>query len=594
MRRIRFKTLTISNFKSYTAEQVFDFDQPPGLVLVSGENRVDARLTGNGAGKSSLFGALCFALYGKDAAGTRGPDLRNWDKKGTTEVTLKLSVNKVDHTIERKLAPNLLLLDGTEVPQEEVDQLIGIEYQIFNVVVLHGQNMAAFLDFPAPVQLEYFSNLLSLETYMTAGKIAVERARKLEGEAKELEKQYFFDRGFMVEIDNRLDGLRDQDVKWCRERYRTLLRLQKEIKEAKAGLAKEIEKQKPIEPFDMKYYDAAERMLRKDKKARDDIMDKLEQLDRDIARVQKSMPDAGVCKACGQALPDAVKTKKNLLDKLLDLRAEVAEEEKTLERVKQSYVASKLNMEKQIKRLDEYKATHGAEVAKREKAVATLESNIQALEQDMENWRDVKVSEYASGIKMLENRLQGLKESTAQQKESIDTLYLMSGLCRYWDKGFKELRLQLIDDALAQMAFKSNSALHDLGLPDWQVNIQAESINKSGTVKRGMKILAGKDELKSIHCFSGGETQRLRLAVALGFSDLVEALCGVTVNIELFDEPSSWLSQQGVTDLLDVLSERAMLQNKRIYIADHRSLEYPFAAQVVVVKTEDGSVLEVE
>lgn len=61
--RISFHRVEIHNFMSF-ADEVFDFDTQKGLNLITGKN-FDIPSSKNGSGKSNLFWALLFGLYGQ-------------------------------------------------------------------------------------------------------------------------------------------------------------------------------------------------------------------------------------------------------------------------------------------------------------------------------------------------------------------------------------------------------------------------------------------------------------------------------------------------------------------------------------------------
>ena len=70
-----FQKIQIHNFKSF-ADQEFDFSSRPGISTIVGVNN-DIPGAANAAGKSSLFSALFFVLFGKDAIKTKNKFLKN-------------------------------------------------------------------------------------------------------------------------------------------------------------------------------------------------------------------------------------------------------------------------------------------------------------------------------------------------------------------------------------------------------------------------------------------------------------------------------------------------------------------------------------
>ena len=66
-----FKRLRLKNFKSY-ANEIINFDK--GITVIVGEN---------GAGKSSIFEAISFALFKQHTAGKLGDLVRNNTENAT-------------------------------------------------------------------------------------------------------------------------------------------------------------------------------------------------------------------------------------------------------------------------------------------------------------------------------------------------------------------------------------------------------------------------------------------------------------------------------------------------------------------------------
>jgi energy-coupling factor transporter ATP-binding protein EcfA2 len=125
--------------------------------------------------------------------------------------------------------------------------------------------------------------------------------------------------------------------------------------------------------------------------------------------------------------------------------------------------------------------------------------------------------------------------------------------------------------------------------------MDVERETKSGTVSRGFNVFVrSPDSADAVpwEAWSGGETQRLRLAGTMGLMDLIADRVGRQPTMEVFDEPTDRLSGDGIDDLVTLLSSRAKLEQKRIFLVDHRSLDAGrFDGQLRVVYNEHGSQL---
>jgi ABC-type uncharacterized transport system ATPase subunit len=70
-------------------------------------------------------------------------------------------------------------------------------------------------------------------------------------------------------------------------------------------------------------------------------------------------------------------------------------------------------------------------------------------------------------------------------------------------------------------------------------------------------------------------------------------MAGAHYEFEVWDEPSAWLSAQGIDDLLGCLAMRADSTGKTIWILDHRALWHAgFAETWQVTKRDTGSILQ--
>ena len=158
---------------------------------------------------------------------------------------------------------------------------------------------------------------------------------------------------------------------------------------------------------------------------------------------------------------------------------------------------------------------------------------------------------------------------------------------------FRDLRLWIIEQALLDFEICVNNALSELGLNEWRVSFDVERQTAAGTVSKGFTVLIQSPESGGPvpwEGWSGGETQRLRLAGAMGLSDLVRAQCGFKSSIEVWDEPTQHLSREGVEDMLRFFRDRAREQGRQVWLVDHVTQPgWQFDGTVVVVSDRRGS-----
>jgi DNA repair exonuclease SbcCD ATPase subunit len=163
----------------------------------------------------------------------------------------------------------------------------------------------------------------------------------------------------------------------------------------------------------------------------------------------------------------------------------------------------------------------------------------------------------------------------------------------FWRAGFKRVRLFMVRRVLAHLELEVASAAFMLGLVGWKIEFSTELETKSGSIRSGIHIVVSSSHASAPwEVWSGGEGQRVRLAVALGLSSMIQRMAGISMGFEVFDEPSAWLSAEGIEDLLAALKHRVEINHKSAWLCDHRALIYSGFSEIWQVRKDaDGSSL---
>ena len=130
-----------------------------GLHLVQGVNDDDSSAASNGAGKSSLVDAICWALFGRTARDVKGDAVVNRTAKKECYVTLIMRNGDAIYTVTRyrkhstgkntlhlsvatDTTPSVDLSKGTDAEtQKEVERVLGCSYEVFMAAVYSGQEV---------------------------------------------------------------------------------------------------------------------------------------------------------------------------------------------------------------------------------------------------------------------------------------------------------------------------------------------------------------------------------------------------------------------------------------------------------------------
>ena len=177
---MQLKSIHIKNFKSFVGGHDFDFTAHSGVIMVTGENQVEPALGANGVGKSTLFDAVCWCLYGKTLQGSSAGYVEA--RAGDGETSVSLTFESGD-TICRK-RPKTLLINDAPVAQEDVETLVGMDEDIFRNCIVFGQGNKQFLDFSPTERLQFFTKILSIDLWTRASDNAKQKYKKLLGESE--------------------------------------------------------------------------------------------------------------------------------------------------------------------------------------------------------------------------------------------------------------------------------------------------------------------------------------------------------------------------------------------------------------------------
>ncbi|HXC05555.1 MAG TPA: AAA family ATPase, partial [Bacteroidia bacterium] len=180
--------ITLFNFRSFRGEHKIKLPTNPGLYLITGDNQAEPRLAGNGVGKSTLFDAVNWCLYGHTTRGLKAGDVVNWDER-TCSVTAVLKVSKDRITIKRSQSPNSLTLDGKPVSQDALEEHLRIGPEAFTYSVLMPQFGDKFFDLKPEPKLKVFTEIMDLDFWLEKAKLAEELSNEVLALKAEYERE---------------------------------------------------------------------------------------------------------------------------------------------------------------------------------------------------------------------------------------------------------------------------------------------------------------------------------------------------------------------------------------------------------------------
>lgn len=541
----------ITNLLSFQDTQTFVFPEGPGLFFMWGDNQVETQLGSNGAGKTSLWNAICLLFFGKTARGVKAGDVANWAGNKGARVELDL-YSSVDHfgmwTVVRTWAPNayyMLEADGTrhDLSKDEsnpITEVLRLNFTSFINSILMPQREPMFLDLPAAAKSALFTEVMGLERWLDfSARASTEAARARDAlNAAERELEY---------AEGALHALRSSDISAQRTQW-------------------EEGRKKRLASIEDEYNILLTREASLKERAQKALADAQEARTEYAAAVKAAEAiheeEVELCPKCRQPV----------------INHEAREKRATVSKRLKALMLRCDEADQRVRQADR-------DVLAIEKTLDNVEDRAEGVELEVNPFDAVK-SAQDEQIADMSDRVEA---ATRRRNTVSERLFLASG----WARWFKDIRLGLIGDALDQLEMEVNNCVVEKGLIGWELQFDVDRETKSGTVQRGFSVtVLSPHNTNPVpwEAWSGGESQRLRIAVQEGLSNLIRAHTGATMPLEVWDEPAQGMTAQGVTDLLNSLKARAHDEQRQIWIVDHLALGYSsFDGSVGVVKDNTGS-----
>lgn len=606
-----FKTLTVEYFRTFGKTQTFNLSPSPGLWFLRGRNEVEPQLSSNGAGKSSAIEALCWLITGRTSRGLRNPDIKPWSGKGTPTVELALLCDGEPTTIKRTATTNGLSINDKEVGPEEAIKLLGLPFELFTNTVFYPQGQPLFFDRTPKEKMELFAAALQLDRWEDRSTRASAKVKELERLEAEIVGELTSTRETLAQTEKLVERAKASSEEWDHERRAREAGAEAEIKTLERQLVKQEDE---LGKVDLAHDGAWVRLreMREDADKLQKVVDAARKAvdvedfaiaadERDIRRLKqelKALGETDACPTCGQAVTGTSFGKH---------KAEIKRQIKTLETRVENGVSKEAA--EAHKKATDILIHFGTTLHKTEDETDKLQTKLNFLKPAVEGARsklftlqNMRQERERERNPYLE-QLQGLRKLRAQHTATLETsekdlrkAQRQVERTKFWIKGFRDVALFLIEEALQELEAVTNSLLSEVGLIGWSVTYSVERETKSGTTQRGINVTISQPGGKGLpvrwECWSGGEGQRIRLVGAMALSDVLLRHAGISTNLEIFDEPTTHLSPAGVDDLCSYLAERAKASTKTVWVIDHMAREGGhFAGTVTITKTKAGSII---
>ncbi|AXH68395.1 SbcC [Vibrio phage R01] len=597
-------------FKSFVEPFDFCLNRQPGLYLLRGDNLAEPSLGGNGVGKSTIWDALFWAFTGTTLRNLKNTDVKPWGTSGSTWVEFQACLGEDLITVRRQTSPNALTIESDyhqtgpqDISTEELLRFFNMdETQLLHSLIV-GQFGTFFFDMLPAKKQELFSSILSLDVWISRSKVAGQMVKDMKNALQMAEVEYGKLESALATLGKvGYEGDADQ---WEEEHAIELEEWEATIDRLKHELStKDISKIDKDRTWAEQLLNDVESTLREMEREIDNLKEDIREVEADKRDADNAIEDMlkdlavtmdqGECSYCGHGVSD------NEIDRLeSSTRVKVDELEDKID----SLIDEGKELQKDLKPKQDYYEDQQREREGLLDKLSKLDSEARMVSQDRKRIeRELRHAE-GSYDKLLraENpwaKLRDDNESDAIElgakiiecNETISNLNTAIARTQYWVKGFKDVRLFMIDNYLVDLEVEVNNSIKQLGLDGWRIEFSVDRETQRGTIKKGFEVYVySPRNTKPVkwECWSGGESSRLKLAGELGLMEMIFTATGQEPNIEVFDEPTSFMSQEGIEDLLELLRERALLKQKQIYIIDHHSINFGGFEGVITIQRDN-------
>lgn len=591
---IVFKTIDIEGFGVFKKPYTFVLDRPGVNILA----------LPNGSGKSTIWGALVWALYGKPLKAKSTvptyPHLRPEGWKGT-KVTVVFKKDESSYTITRcmdytgkvqgeKGRNKVFITIGNEKYEDFKDkrsidnfiaQTLGYSFELFKNSVVFPQKSKRFIEergvdkrriFEEVFNLEWITNTLNLaKTYKGETQLVVSdlqgKVNKVEAEVKSLEE-------FLSRVNQAKDEFEEEKKRNIKEITDEIKNLEKSVTNYKPtnsvsqsqidDLEKEIEGLQ--EGFKQEEYDSltqrVDRSFQLNTQAKDSISELTSKI-KNLTGVEDPK-----CPTCNQVLNEKRTT--TLTDayelELSDLKARNKENNKLF-----SKLNSELNALKKVSKLIRDKTNILKELRAEKQKEDQLISSQQEVWSRIDNLRKDLKREEKSEFKDISG---DMRSKVSVKKKDLDS----------HNKGLRRKRRML--DIYNWITSKP---LSENGIKSFLINSMVSLLNQKLSEYTPYVIFEVRLEVdmesyrKDIYTIvtrdgypvlledlSGGESQLVNVVVAFGLYDLIRDLSSSNfTNLQVYDELFESLDPVNVEVITDLIQAR-LEKATSIFIVTHK------------------------
>ncbi|WP_407414125.1 AAA family ATPase [Methanobrevibacter sp.] len=360
-----FKHLKLKNFKSY-ANEIINFDK--GITVIVGEN---------GAGKSSIFEAISFALFKQHTADKLNDLVRNNTENMSVELDFVsrgkeyriIRDKSKSKTVSRLLTKTssdgefMSLCSGEKEVSSTIQSILDMDANLFlNAIYVRQGEIAELVDKQPAEKKRLIGRLLGLDSLETAWKNLSPLINEYENKQSEIKGMLYSESALQEEYDEKskeLNEMKDRGLE-LESQIKEVKQLRDEISESKRTM----EREKEIYETQMNNLTNEKQTLEKlekDKNTVQENLDKIREAEEEIERLEKFVSKLDVYLDFEKSVVSIQSLKESEIE-LEDKIDSIKEQKKLIHAKKQGY-NDYLKSDEQITQLNNKKVELEKELA---------------------------------------------------------------------------------------------------------------------------------------------------------------------------------------------------------------------------------------
>lgn len=637
--------LSISNFMAVGEIAKLPLDDK-GLILIQGSNEDDSSQSSNGAGKSTIAEALCWALYGETARGESGDAVINDIAKKGTEVVVDLldetgGVYRVSRYRKHKTYKNMLRLEleefggwkdltkGTDkLTQELVNKIVGCTHEVFASAIYAGQEAMPDLPGMTDKQLKtLIEEAAGINELQQAHEVARRKASEAKLKVTELTTKHGMTQTEITRLEDTIQDFRTRVVGWNKNREERaqlkdqecdaiaktidsslatriserIAAIQGEIEDTAkqiAGSDDERKKERELAHEQQRAALDADHAELKAAQALQQARDAKHKLDHIDSQVGESCGSCGHVIEAGDIAGAKDAAKKTALEfatvaKQLKTDAEAARQRATSATDALSAFRESMT---DVSALATLQQQRNANVAKLKEALQkeSIKQNQLLAAQTQLAQINAEVNPHVGPLKSFRDQLDKandkLTEITDDRAAAMAELEIAEEAVRVF--GPAGVRAHILDTVTPQLNDRTSHYL--AALTDGNITAVWSTISTTakGELREKFTIdVVSATGAKSFKGLSGGEKRKVRLACAMALQDMVASRASKPIKLFIADEIDHALDPAGLERLMVILDEKSR-DKGTVLVISHSDLRDFIRNSITITKKGGKSSLE--